>query len=258
MSSKELILSQQDLTSAGISSQLTTNDLVEVVANEIYNNYMDALHDCIARGNSLYAKYNKLLTAELKVMRKKLRTYFDDTAPEVMIDDENIENDEYDDDFKGVATSFGPPEGYWGSIGLWNPLIKEKDRGTIVEKDTHSMKVPNLKSKTARVKLTMSTGTVYDKIPVKLGSISGEINNSTNKTFTQIISVSISRFKQYEKDVHAHNAQVNDLLAILPKTGAISVERFTREARVKMNKNILSTQSADFKRKMSELFNIKF
>ena len=68
-------LTTNDLQSAGINSQLTSNDLVEVVAHDIYDKYLTAINDIIDKGKSLETKYYKLMNAEVGKMKKALGKY---------------------------------------------------------------------------------------------------------------------------------------------------------------------------------------
>lgn len=160
---------------------------------------------------------------------------------------------------KGVSASFGRPTGdnYWPSLDLYKVSMSEKDKGTTVDNRAKSLNVPSFKQTTAKVKLTITTGVKSHDEELKIGNITGTIETTCNKTFIQNVSIPISRFKAFAEKVKEYNNQVSDLLKFLPKNGVLSVDRFTKDARVKMNKKMLSAQSPDFHKKISELFNIK-
>lgn len=246
-------LTSQDLASAGINSQLTSNDLVEVVAHDIYENYLKAINNAEDCGNAIKEQYYKLLDPEVNKMKLALSKYLLKDSAVLRVDDEDDYSDEY---FEGIVTSFASADKYWPQMGMSIVYLKEKDKGTIAETSSRSFAFPNFKEKKALVKLTITAGVKTEKESVKIGTISGEIENTTKKTFTQIITVNLSRFKEFSEVIAAHNKDVAALVKLLPKNGVLSVERFTREARVKMNKKIISNQSPDFKEKISALFNI--
>lgn len=247
-------LTSQDLTSAGILSQLSSNDLVEVVAHDIYDNYLKTINDVEDRGNEIKEQYSKLFDSELNKMRSALSKYLLKDSAVLRTDDAE---DYSDEDFEGIVTSFVSGEKYWPQMSMSTVYLKEKDKGTVGETSSRSFAMPNFKETKASVKLTITAGVKTEKQPVKIGSITGEIENTTKKTFTQVITVNISRFKQFAEVIAQHNKDVAALVKLLPKNGVLSVERFTREARVKMNKKIISNQSPDFKEKISALFSIK-
>lgn len=243
-----------DLQNAGINSQLTSNDLIEVVANDIYDKYVDAILDATNRGKELQKEYASLFDDEINKMKVALKKYLPTKEKEQKVDDEDIYEDEV---YDGVTTSFGKSDKYWSYISVVRISLREKDRGTAVERDTKSLNIPNLKQKTAAVKLSVTVGNQSETEDVKVGNITGTVQTSMEKHFSQVINVSTARFKKLSDKVSEHNKQVDDLLNFLPKNGLLSVDRFTREARVKMNKKIISAQSPEFRKKISELFNIK-
>jgi hypothetical protein len=254
MKNELAVLTTSDLNAAGINSQLSSNDLVEVVAHDIYDKYTESITNVIANGELIYKRYNQLFDVERNKMKSSLSKYFKkDEDIEVVEDAEDF--DEYD--FSGVAFSFGKIDEYWPSINISTISLKEKDKGTFAERSYRSIPMPPLKMKSVRVKLILSTPNKSDTAEVKQAGITGSIETTIKKTFTQIITTPIARFKKLADEVNEYNKQVDDLCEFLPKNGLLSVERFTREARVKMNKKIISAQSPDFRKKISELFNIK-
>lgn len=261
MQNKELVLTSKDLTEVGIDSRLTSNDLVEVVAHDIYDAYMKAVNDAIKVGNGLSTKYYALLDSEIGKMKTKLKEFLKPNQ-KVNVRDEDDFDDEDEDDSNtskdNITASFTSISGvYWGRISAKQMLIKERDKGTVIEASGSNYSVPNLKAKTSKILLSISTGRQEEKKEIKKGDISGTIETSVSKKFTLIVEIPTKRFINFSKEVAAYNEDVEALMNVLPKNGALSVERFTREARVKMNKKIISAQSPDFRKKISELFNIK-
>lgn len=254
--SKELtVFTANDLSAAGINSQLTSNDLIEVVAHDIYDKFVDAVTDAVKRGKQIEEEYSSLFDAEMNKMKRSLKKWLSKSNEVIKMDEDDI----VDEDFEGVAMSFGKisRDDYWPPIGVIRITLVEKDKGTMIDQRSSNLYMPSLKAASTKVKFTISSGNQSSEEAVKVGSITGTIQTITNKSFTQIISVPTTRFKKIADKVKEHNKQVADLISFLPKNGLLSVERFTREARVKMNKKILSAQSPDFRKKISELFNIK-
>lgn len=259
--SKELVLTTKDLTEVGIDSRLTSNDLVEVVAHDIYDAYMRAVGDAIKVGNGLSAKYYALMDSEIGKMKAKLKEFLNPNQKVNVRDEDDFDDDDEDDNptsKDNIIASFSSVSGiYWGRISAKQMSIRERDKGTIIETSTSKYSVPNLKIKTAKILLTISTGTQNEKKDINKGDISGTIETSVSKKFALTVEIPTERFRNFNKEVEAYNEDVDALMNALPKNGALSVERFTREARVKMNKKIISAQSPDFRKKISELFNIK-
>ncbi len=252
MKNEVAVLTANDLNAAGINSNLNSNDLIEVIANDIYDKYLDAVTDFIEKGEKLKDKYYDLLTPEISKMKKALSVYFKDENSVEMVD----EDDYISEEFNGIFASFGTADGYWPSISMTTLIVKEKDRGSFVESKYRSYSLPVMKDKNCKVVLKLQTGNKSNSKEVKVGGIVGSIETSTKKTFQQVINTTTVRFKVFANEVAEYNKDATRILAFLPKNGLLSVERFTREARVKMNKKIISAQSPEFKNKISELFNI--
>lgn len=247
------VFTTNDLQAAGINSQLNTNDLVEVVAHDIYDKYLDAVNEIIENGKGLQKKYTDILNPEINKMKATLAKHFKNDGEIDIVEDDDYIGEEFD----GIAASFSSAEGYWPSIPLNSLYIKEKDRGSFVENDNRNFSMPLLKNKNTKVILKLTTGKKNNTEEVKVGGIIGKIETTIQKTFSQTINISTTRFQKLSDEFKEYNKEVSTLLAFLPKNGLLSVERFTREARVKMNKKIISAQSPEFRKKISELFNIK-
>lgn len=247
------VFTTNDLVSAGINSQLTSNDLVEVVAHDIYDKYVDMVNEVIERGGKLYARYNKLMDAEVNKMKSSLGKYLLKTEKIEVVSEDDID----DENFEGVSVSFSGGDKYWGAIKMNSLTMEEKDKGTFVKTCDYRMYVPDIKQKNVKITLKLATGRQSDTEKISVSNITGTIETQISKNFTQIVTVPSTRFKSYIKEVEEYNADVKTILNFLPKNGALSVERFTREARVKMNKKIISAQSPEFRKKISELFSIK-
>lgn len=253
MKNEVAVFTTNDLQSAGINSQLTSNDLVEVVAHDIYDKYVDMVTDIIKRGNELEKEHAGLMDVEIGKMKKAVSKYINGAVK--VVDEDDI--DDEDEATESINGSFGKVEGYWPTTELHKLGLNEREKGTFIESRVRSLYIPSFKSKTSKVKLTLASGQHYDEQKVTVGNISGTINTTVDKKFTQVVTIPITRFKNFHNKCMEFNKEVEGVLSFLPKNGALSVERFTREARVKMNKKIISAQSPEFRKKISELFNIK-
>jgi hypothetical protein len=252
------VISATDLQGAGISAALTQNDLVEVVAHDIYNRYLEEINESIANQKQLKKEYDDLMAGEFSKMKSALKVHI--KGSEVKMKEEEEDDDVYYEDESGkseFSASFKKFEEYWPGISMSQIGINEKERGTFVDLGSYTFYLPNLKARTAKVLLTLDSGWKEETQKLKVGTIDGLITNKVMKKFEQVVTVPISRFKDFQKKVAAHNEDVKTLMSFLPKNGALSVERFTREARVKLNKNILRQQTPDFKSKISKLFQIE-
>ncbi|HQV53970.1 MAG TPA: hypothetical protein PLX17_00565 [Chitinophagaceae bacterium] len=252
MKNELAVLTTNDLQAAGINYQLTSNDLVEVVAHDIYDKYVDAINKTISNGKILQKKYYDILNPEINKMKSTLSKHFkDDGEVEIGEDDDYI-----GEEFEGIIASFSSADIYWPSVSLSEISIKEKDKGSFIESSNRNLSFPQMKDKTAKVVIKLTSGKKNNTEEIKIGGISGKIDTTIQKTFSQTITLPMARFQKLANEFKCYNKEVSALLDFLPKNGALSVERFTREARVKMNKKIISAQSPDFRKKISELFNI--
>ncbi len=234
-------LTTTDLQSAGINSQLTSNDLVEVVAHDIYNKITDSISEKNDRYKELKRAYDALFDKEFEVMKNDLFSAKHFNAEEIKLTTQSI----YPENNK-----------YWNNT---HPLkyisVIEKEKGTKIEENDTALGF--VKGKEVKVRINVSLSDRYKEVDIAVKGIVGTIDTTVNKSFTKIISVSESKWSGLFKEIDIHNKEVDNLLKLIPSTGLLSVERFTREARVKMNKKIISAQSAEFRQKISELFNIK-
>lgn len=238
-----LTLRTQDLQEAGITTALNQNDLIEVVANEIYEKFMGGIHQSKLMLSKLDAQHDALFEKELTAMHNEL------IKSKYLAASEKV-----DLDFDSVQRN----SDYWP--GLYVPSFKVEDgaKGTYIEWQSqgHKFSCPNLKKHKCIVRLKISNKDTEKDSDIKLGSITGTIEKTVIKNFAKEVEIPMDRFKKFQQGLVAYVEFVESLKHFIPKHGPISIERFTREARVKMNKSILSTQPKEFKEKMYQLFNI--
>lgn len=239
--SKELVLQTKDLTDVGITSQLTSNDLLEVVATDLFDKFMAEITDVVKQTGVLREKYKTILQPEFDVMKSELVK-----AKMIGIKDE-------------PNTGYSKVDGNdWQSYVYCHGLdVSEKDRGTKVAIDRSEFSFAYPKTPEAKVKLTLSIDDREQEKEKIVNGIKCIVNTNTNKNFERVITIKTDRFKNLLNEIREHNKRVDLVMELMPANGLLSVERFTREARVKMNKKILSAQSPDFRKKISQLFNIQ-
>lgn len=241
MKNEVATLTSQDLTAVGISSQLTSNDLIEVVANDIYDKYIESVNDNIKRSGELIKRWVELFNPEIEVMKQDLQK-----SGFITLDDK-----------ENVSTSYNPEKSrYWeNAISIKRLRFVDKDKG--VKVDENDTTLSYTKGASIKIKISVTVNEYSKEKEVSMKGIEGTIETTINKQFQKTISTTDNRFKKLIKEVQQHNEEVKNIVSFLPVNGIISVERFTSEARVKMNKKIISAQSPDFRKKISELFNIK-
>lgn len=233
----EMVLSAKDLNAVGINTQLTSNDLVEIVANDIYEKIILSLTDYIDRGKELQDRWSKLFDKDFEVIRTIL-----------------IKN-KYISDSDEIVTHFDYVGKYWNSsVYLTVPRLIDKDKGIKVDTSGHRLNYNSGSS--IKIKLVASITEKETENNISINGIEGNIQSTTNKKFVKVLSISDARFQSMVREIKKYNSEVENCIRTLPK-GTLSVERFTREARIKMNKKIISGQSTEFKQKMSQLFSIK-
>jgi len=237
---KELTLTTQDLSSVGINTELTSNDLVEVVAQEIFDKFYDKVDSIIEKGKLLLKKKSEIMNKELEKMKQDL------------IDGGYIEKEEH------CSTEYSSLKNeYWSSdIEIASLYLEDVNAGTKVKLNSRSYSVPSPKHTKLKISLTARDSSKEQDISIN--GITGYVETNISKSFQKQVSIPHKRFDDFKKEVEGYNKEVMDIYNYLPKNKILSIERFTREARVKMNKKIISSQSPDFKQKMAELFSIKF
>lgn len=234
------VFTTNDLVAAGINTQLSSNDLIEVIAHDIYDKFIETVNKSRKASDDLSERWHGLFDAELNTMKQQLKS-----GGHISED----ENEKIDESFRGEKT-------YWTySVSLKYLSIYDKDKGTKVEERSNSLGYA--KGNTIIIRLNVNVNE-YDKDKeISLSGISGSIETTIKKQFEKTITSSDLRFTKMLKEIKEHNENVSAIMKFLPANGILSVERFTREARVKMNKKIISAQSPEFRKKISELFNIK-
>src|SRR5688572_24837637 len=146
---KEMVLAAKELEAAGISATLNTNDLVEVVANELYERFINGVLEHIKEGERLSKEYGKLLDAEFQKMKAALKSHL---SGDLIIKSDDYEDDEDEEiEFgKLLTASFSQAEGeYWPRMALKKLSIHEKDKGTQISSSNEMFALPNFKSKQA-------------------------------------------------------------------------------------------------------------
>jgi hypothetical protein len=239
--SKELVLQTKDLTDVGITSQLTSNDLLEVVATDLFDKFMAEITDVVKETGTLRDKTNALMQPEYDVMKS-------DLIKAKMVATKDSLNFGYSkvngDDWAANITCHGLD-------------VCEKDRGTKVTVDHNEFYLSYPKTPEAKVMIKATVGDREEDKDKVVDGIKCHIWTSVEKKFERAVTIKTERFKTLLSEIKEHNKRVDLVRELMPANGLLSVERFTREARVKMNKKILSAQSPDFRKKISQLFNIQ-
>lgn len=236
----EIALRTSDLQEAGISAQLTSNDLIEVIASEIFDKVLSEVKQC---DNAT----EQITEASIDIMKPEIDEF------RLQLIKENFVNEHEDGWF-----SFSKVNGDdWSStITIMCLKTTDKERGLKIEKE-YGKRFNYPRGQKAHVMLTAKYSETNKDEEKRAGGISGTISTSITKEFKKTIVVSTGRFKKMFDAIKDHNKRIDKVDSIIPKTGLLSVERFTREARVKMNKKILSSQPQEFKNKMAQIFNIQ-
>lgn len=236
----ELVLQTKDLTDVGITSQLTSNDLLEVVANDLFEKFMAEITSVVKATGVLREKSNNLLQPEYDDMKAAL------VKAKMVSSKEDLNF--------GYSKVNG--DDWAASISCHGLDVCEKDRGTKVSIDSREFSLSFPKTPEAKVMLKASNRD-YDQDKDKVvDGIKCSVSVNTEKNFSRVVTIKTERFKTLVAEIKEHNKRVELVMELMPANGLLSVERFTREARVKMNKKILSAQSPDFRKKISQLFGI--
>lgn len=239
--SKELVLQTADLKTAGINTQLTSNDLLEVIANDIYEKILSEVHAVADAEKVLRDKYASIMKPEFDQMRDQL------VSAKML-----KPNEEFNTGYSKVNGDDW--QSCFNCIGV---EITERDKGTLVKRDHRAFSVNYPKSPETKVLLKISTDNRSEDKSEKINGISCKINVETRRSFEKVITISTNRFKELIKEIRDYNVRVDEVMRLIPPNGLLSYEKFTRDARVKMNKKILSSQPEEFRKKISNLFNIK-
>lgn len=235
----EMVLSTKDLQEVGINTQLSSNDLIEVVAHDIYEKYVDSVNGLKAQQKEIQEEYSNIFSIHTEQMKSELIKAKKITATEKVVTDWNTRDSER------------------GTFYMQTLRVSEESKGLIVKKSDNDCYYAQPKKDTLKIELKLTVNKESQKENIKVGNIEGYINIVTEKQFTKTVMAPTKDLKEFIKKAQSYNERVKSVIEFLPKNGILSVERFTREARVKMNKKIISGQSPEFRQKMSHLFNIK-
>lgn len=239
---KQLVpFSTKDLQQVGINSQLTTNDLLEVIAHDIFQKMTDEINSCNESARLLKNECKNILAPEFDQMKADL------VASKLILAKEE------------VNTGYSKPNGddWAGYIQGYNFDLTEKTNGLHIKIDHSDFSISLPRGKQAAVKMKITCDERDEESSEKIKGITTKITTTIRKEFEKVITIPTDRFRELEKQIKLHNKRVQSAYDMLPDNKIISVERFSREARVKMNKKILASQPAEFRKKISELFNIK-
>lgn len=235
--SKELVISTKDFNEVGINAQLSVNDLVEVVANDIYEKFIATMHESVEHSKEVIKMWKNLFDTEIEGMRQQL-------IQAGLLK----ESEEY-------GKSYGRDKTYWND-GIYVKFftLEERDKGIKISANDKYFSFPS--GTKSKVKLEITVSGYDNDRKINEGDITGSVEVRTSKRFSKTILVSSKKFTQMVILTNENNDRLEELRKKLPN-GLLSVERFTREARIKMNKKIIASQSPDFRDKISELFQIK-
>jgi hypothetical protein len=239
--SQELILSKIDFDNAGISSNLTTADLLEVVAHDLFQKTMDLVRSYEKESEQLHKKYTDLFTPHVTTFQNFL------LKGKWIAKEDNIHS----------SWNFKKESG-WPYVSLYKPQKEEKRDGSKIQNDYKAVgfHYPK-KEKQVQVILSVEIAQITTEETLRKNGIIGTKKVSIDSLFNKTITVSTSPIINLVDDINDYNKRLSAMIRSLPE-GLLSVERFAREARVKMTKKMLSSQPEEFKEKIGQLFNIKF
>jgi hypothetical protein len=240
-----LALSKKDFEDVGINVSLTTNDMVEVIANDIFDKFVTHVNSIKKEYNDLVKEYQQLFWLEAKETVSVLKG-----LGHWPTDSEDVD---YSESWEIIGTSKDYTSKGYDSI----KITEDINKGMIVKLDGHKwyVKVPIAAKVKIRVTVTADKDESIEHINAK--GITGAITTYYSKVFKKEITVSSVRFKTFENKMEDYKQRLSELFKMLPANGILTIERFTREARVKMNKKLLASHGPEFKAKLDELYGIK-
>ena len=229
-------LTSTELNEIGINTQLSSNDLVEIIATDIYNNIMSNIESLNNKSKELHEKYQSIRKEKIdkfvELLKKKgfltadsnYSTHVDrkDYVDQDYIQLLKIKLEERKSVDKAIPGRYYDELAFFKSDAVCTISVNVKDYGTV-----------NSIKNGIKIEETRDIDTIF----------------STEMKF------SAAPYASLKKEFEEHNKEVKEFYNKLPKT--LSIDAFIREARTKLNRKIISGQSPEFKQKIQELFKIK-
>lgn len=232
---KELEITTQELNTVGINTQLSSNDLVEIIATDIYNNIMSNIESLNNRSKDLLEKYKTIYEERVEKFIELLKKKGFLTA-----------SSKYSSrvDYKVTAD-------YDFVQILKIRLDERKSADKVILVDNNNSSFLNSDA-VCTVSIFLRDAGVVNSTK---NGITIQERKSIDTTFSAEVKVSAAPYISLRKEFEQHNEEVRDFFEKLPKT--LSIDAFIREARTKLNRKIISGQSTEFKDKIQQLFKIK-
>lgn len=227
-------LTSTELNDIGINTQLSSNDLVEIIATDIYNNIMNHIESLNNRNKDLLEKYRVIHEEKVEKFIELLKKKGFLTA-----------SSKYSSrvDYK-IAADYD----FIQILKIKLDERKSADKVILVDNNNSSF----LKSDAV---CTLSIFVRdYGVINSTKNGITIQERKNIDTTFSTEVKISAAPYISLRKEFEQHNKEVRDFFEKLPKT--LSIDAFIREARTKLNRKIISGQSPEFRQKISELFKI--
>lgn len=237
MSKEIALITPNQLIDEGIKHQLTQGDLLEIVADNriseinrqinIFNKRADVIRENI-RYKNVFSSFIDTFKLELeKILERE-------------IDINNISIDTHSSD-RGDYFS------------LYRAYISQQNAKTEILRTQHESfyLCKNINS-TLVLKYTNSkrlTGTYGDIIS----------NGSSTETYEKHVKITpkyIKLYQGYQKEMKEHNEEVKAYAETF-KGVNLNQDKFIRDTRIAFNKQLLSSKSPDFKKKLKSFFNLE-
>lgn len=236
---KNDVLTAQDINDAGFETKMTFSDIVEIAATDMYQEVVNAIKQTQIDAESLSEEYDNTYKKEKE---EALALYKKTTGRDgsTFLTAKGIrDSQDQDDDVRYAvlsARNFVEIEGLRRSSG-------------------YQMYFPKKGSKT--IHIFQVDGVDQKKSEITLKSKGKNISVTFSETYSARMEypVKTKDLSDLYKRINEHNEKVNGFLRSF-NTDTVTVEKFIREARTKVNRKILSSQPEEFKKKLRGVFKI--
>jgi hypothetical protein len=246
---KEVIpLTTKEMQETGITATLNQNDVVEVVANELFQRKVEKLDLLMARG--------KELEEFMETTRKGYAQEIIDKVMKIIPNPDAIQErtEQFSICKKGSSDSYSSSNDRM-RIQIMTPYIDDNRKQNRVQRKFRDVSY----YKTANLEYEISVHVVIggkSKDTAK-GGLKISETMMTEMTFTQRFKYPSNLYKKLFEEIEAYNDEVLEFMRTeLGKDGILDAEALTKQVRLKVNKKLISQQSPVVVDHIKKMFDI--
>ncbi len=241
------VLTQNEINAEGIKTQLTQNDLLEVIVSEMHQKFTDRLLFYSDRSKELEDKMkscikNQRITAIKEFLKKN----------KIEVKDEAIEHSSISRMFSTLSTKSKASLSNERSLRVHYPgVTREKSKEKVLLYDSYcgSNFFPEVSTKKA----------LYDFVGCEIITDGVKTEDLKERRVLEIRNVIVNRhtseYANIMEEIEKHNKEVVDFCKEYEGVD-VRYESLLKDIRVKFNKKVIGDSSETLKNKISDIFGI--